>query len=154
MKKLFCLLLIPVLLLGLAACGKKEAAKPPVDLQPVYDSLVPKMPEMMPLDDTLVMNFFGIDPADCEQVITAICADSMSADEIWLIRAKDTAALEKIQKLAENRLTAKAEECESYAPDQYAIVKKAELMTKDLYLCLLVGPEAAEMKAAVEKALG
>lgn len=149
MKKMLCLIL--VLLLGLTACGAKEKA--PVDLQKVYDSLVPQMQEMMPLDETLMLNFCGIDSADCQQAIAAICADSMSADEVWLIQAKDKAALEKLTKLAETRLAAKAEECESYAPDQYAIVKKAEVITKDLYLIVLVGPEAAAMKTTVESAL-
>lgn len=153
MKNLICLTMALVLVLSLCACGGKQETKAAVDLQKVYESLQAQMPEMQVLDGNVALNLFGVSPDLCEQSITAICADGMLADEVWLIRAKDKAALEKLTELAKARLDAKAEESESYSPDQYAIVKKAETVTSDLYLALLVGPEAAAMKATVEAAL-
>lgn len=153
MKKYICLILI--LALALSGCGQKgeEAAKT-VDLQPVYDSLLEKMPEMLLLDESLRLNLLGISGDDCQQVITAICADSMRVDEIWLLQAKDEAALERLAALAQTRVDAQAEVCESYSPEQYAVVKKAELVKQGLYLALLIGPEASEMKKTVTAALG
>ncbi len=153
MKKRIILLLI--LVLCLTACGQtSQPEKKPVDLQTVYDSLTGQMPEMIVLDETLQLNLLGVDAADCEQVITAICADSMRVDEVWLLKAKDRAALEKLTDLAKVRVESQAEVCQSYAPDQYAIVKKAEIVNSDLYLALLIGPEASTMKTTVEAALG
>ncbi len=153
MKKRIILLLI--LVLCLTACGQtSQPEKKPVDLQTVYDSLTGQMPEMIVLDETLQLNLLGVDTADCEQVITAICADSMRVDEVWLLKAKDRAALEKLTDLAKARVESQAEVCQSYAPDQYAIVKKAEIVNSDLYLALLIGPEASTMKTTVEAALG
>lgn len=150
MKKVLSLILIFALIL--AACGKSPEKE--VDLQPVFNSLTENMPEMLVLDETIRLNLLGINSADCRQVITAICADSMRADEIWLIQAKDTAALEKLTALAKTRVEAQAEVCESYSPDQYAIVKKAELVTSGLYLALLIGPDAASMKETFASAIG
>lgn len=154
MKKRIFLLLILIMALCLAACGQKQPEKEPVDLQTVYDSLTGQMPEMMVLDETMQLNLLGVDADDCEQVITAICADSMRVDEVWLLRAKDQAALEKLTELAKVRVESQAEVCQSYAPDQYAIVQKAEILSADLYLALLIGPEASAMKTTVEAALG
>ena len=150
MKKFLSLILI--LALTLSACGKSPEKE--VDLQPVFNSLTEKMPEMLVLDETIRLNLLGISSADCRQVITAICADSVRADEIWLIQAKDTAALERIKALANTRVEAQAEVCESYSPDQYAIVKEAELVTSGLYLALLIGPDAAAMKETFVSAIG
>lgn len=150
MKKFLSLILILALILS--ACGKSPEKE--VDLQSVFNSLTEKMPEMLVLDETIQLNLLGIDSADCQQVITAICADSVRADEIWLIQAKDTAALERIKALANTRVEAQAEVCESYSPDQYAIVKEAELVTSGLYLALLIGPDAASMKKTFTSAIG
>ena len=150
MKKFLSLILIFALILS--ACGKSPEKE--VDLQSVFNSLTEKMPEMLVLDETIQLNLLGIDSADCQQVITAICADSVRADEIWLIQAKDTAALERLTALAKTRVEAQAEVCESYSPDQYAIVKEAELVTSGLYLALLIGPDAASMKKTFTSAIG
>lgn len=150
MKKMVSLILAFALVL--AACGKSPEKE--VDLQSVFNSLTEKMPEMLVLDETIQLNLLGIDSTDCQQVITAICADSVQADEIWLIQAKNTAALEKLTALAKTRVEAQAEVCESYSPDQYAIVKRAELVTSGLYLALLIGPDAASMKKTFTSAIG
>lgn len=99
------------------------------------------------------MNFLGIDTADCTRYVVSICGDGMRADEVWLIEAKDDASLKRLQELAETRIQAKLDETESYAPDQYAVVQKAELLTKGKYLALLISPEVDVLKAGFEAAV-
>ena len=111
------------------------------------------LPEMMQLDETTMLNFLGIAAEDCTQVIAAICTDGMKTDEVWLVEAKDAAALERVKALAETRLKAKTEETISYAPDQYAIVEKAELLTQGNYLALIVTAEAAALASVWEGAV-
>ena len=50
------------------------------------------------------------------------------------------------------RLTAKEEETINYTPDQYVIVEKAEILTKDLYIAFLVSPDVEQLKTIVETA--
>jgi hypothetical protein len=120
----------------------------------VYETLLETAPEMILIDDAdLRLNLFGLRQEDCVQVITAVCADGLRTDEIWLIEAKDAAALERIAELAENRLFAKGEESITYSPEQYAIVQKAETVTKGLYFALLVSPDVESMKTAVDAAM-
>ena len=144
------LLLICLLLLTMTACSENGAATAETSAEPavlnmedVYNNMVANenMPEMLLLDPDMQLNFCGIDPADCVQANVAICADSLRADEIWLIEAASDAALENIQNLAQARLTAKAEESITYSPEQYAIVQKAEVITCGNYFVLLVSPE-------------
>ena len=116
------ILLVMILLIVLTGCGAETAptettAAEPITLnmQELYSSLttLDTIPEMLPLEPDMQLNFCGIDAADCLQSVVAICADSLRADEIWLIEAADDAALEKIQNLAQVRLNAKAEEAEN-----------------------------------------
>lgn len=151
MKKILAIILC-ILVLSLTACGGKEAAKS-ADLAALYDTLTASMPQMLKMDETTMLNFQGIEAADCIQVQVAICAEGLRADEIWLIEAKDEAALEKIKALAEARIQAKDEETVSYNPEQNAVVQEAQVFTEGNYLFLLVSPDVDDLKAAVEAAL-
>lgn len=152
MKKMMCLMLAVLLALGMTACGGKEQAKS-ADLNALYETIAPNLPQMLPMDETTMMNFLGIDAADCTQAAVAICAEGLRADEVWLIEAKDADAFARIKTLAEARLKAKAEETVSYNPEQYAVVEKAQLLTEGNYLFLLVSPDVDTLAAAVEAAL-
>lgn len=141
-----------VLMLSMTACGGESAKK--VDLNALYDQLLETTPEMILIEDSnMRLNLFGIQEADCVQVVIAVCADGLRTDEVWLIEAKDSGALERIVTLAENRLFAKGEESITYSPEQYAIVQKAEMVTEGLYFALLVSPDVDTLKASVEAAL-
>ena len=150
MKKLVSLIVLAALLL--TACGGKEEAAS-VDLNALYESYGEFMPEMFVPDEDTLMNFLGIDVADCKQYVVMICADGMRTDEVWLIEAKDADALARLKELAEVRIASKADETVSYAPDQYAVVEKAQLLTEGNYLALLVAPEVDAMKAGFEAAM-
>lgn len=152
MKKLISLILAAALLLSLAACGGAEAGKS-VDLNALYESYGEYLSDMILPDEETMLNFLGIEAADCAQYVVAICGDGMRTDEVWLIEAKDDAALERLVELAETRIQAKADETISYAPDQYEVVQEAELLTSGRYLALLVSPDVDAMKAGFEAAV-
>lgn len=152
MKKIISLLLALALVLSLAACGGKQAEAAPVDLAALYESLSQNLPEMFYPDEDTMLNFLGIQAEDCKQYKIALCAEGLRADEVWLIEAKDEAALKTLQELAQNRIASKLDETETYVPDQYVIVQKAEVLTKGLYLALLISPDVEAMKAAFEAA--
>ena len=103
-------------------------------------------------DEATLLNFLGVDVADCAQYKIALCAEGMDADEIWLIEAKDDAALEKLQQLAETRIEAKLAEAAFYVPDQYAIIENAEVVVIGRYIALLVSPDVDTLKATFEAA--
>lgn len=152
MKKIISLILAAALLLTLAACGAKEETKS-VDLNALYESYADYLPDMFLPDADTMMNFLGIDTADCKQYVVSICGDGMRADEVWLIEAKDQAALERLKELAQTRIVSKEDETISYAPDQYAVVLEAELLTNGHYLALLISPDVDAMKAGFEAAM-
>lgn len=152
MKKHIAIVLAFALILSLSGCGKTETAQ--VDLGALYESLGEYLPEMYAPEGDTLLNFMGIDQGDCKQLYVSICAEGMDADEVWLIEAKDATAMETLKELAQSRIQAKLDETETYLPDQYVIVQKAEVVVKDLYLALLISPQVDAMKEIVLAALG
>ena len=153
MKKMMTLMLVMLLALGMAACGgNAEPAKETIDLNAVYEECAAIMPEMMILDENTMLNFLGIKAEDCSQAIAVISAGGLNADELWLIEAKGQDAYDRLINLVNVRLTAKEEETINYTPDQYVIVEKAEILTKDLYIAFLVSPDVEQLKTIVETA--
>ena len=154
MKRIICLVLAVLCLLALCACGQEDApAAKKVELQPLYDSFVPSLPDMMVMDESIRLNLLGVKTEDCSQVICAVAAVGLQADEVWLIEAADAEALENLKALAENRLNAKKEETSFYSPDQYAICEAGVIATEGLYLAFIVSPEAEAMEAAFMEAV-
>lgn len=152
MKRLFAMILAVVMLLSLVGCGSdtNEETQPetlpqesltPADMEKIYEAMAEKMPEMIRMDETTMLNFCGIQAQDCVQVVAAICADGLITDEVWLIEAKDEAALERLKTLAESRLQMKGEESITYSPEQYEVVQKAQVLTNGLYMALIVSPD-------------
>lgn len=171
MKKLSFVLAFVMLLGILSGCSAQEtpAQQAPaqttapaptealvLDMQALYDTLIAaeNMPEMLPLEADMQMNFCGINPEDCLQSAVAICANSLRTDELWLIEARDADALARIEAAAQTRLTAKAEESQSYSPEQYAIVQKAQIITVDNYFILVVSPDVDALAGMVRTAAG
>lgn len=152
MKKAMSLILTLVLALSLAACGGKTEETVSIDVNTLYDSYAQYMPDMFEPDEDTLMNFLGISVEDCAQYKVVICAEGMRSDEVWLIEAKDAAALETLQQLAQTRIEAKLEETVTYAPDQYVVVEKAVVLTNGNYLALLISPDVDALKAGFEAA--
>lgn len=150
MKRMTALLLAAIMIFGMTACGGNNVKT--VDLPALFEQFQDILPEMMVLNDTTRLNFLGIQAEDCTQVVTAICASGLRADEVWLIEAKDQEALERILALVDSRIAAKEQETVSYLPEQYVIVQDAVVINQGLYVIFLVSPDVEQLEAIVNAA--
>ena len=147
-KNLFSLiLLLCAAALLLSACGSKSESKAIPDMQKVFDAITARvdLPEMAVVDGDRRFDLLGIDPADCRQAVTAICGDSVRADEIWLVEAVDADAAARVFEMAEVRVAQKKQQLENYLPDQFAVVEKAVLLQENNAVVLFISPEAETM---------
>ena len=126
MKKIMCVCLA-LMLLCVAGCGEQAAS---LDMNTLYGDLTAavEMPQMLELNEGLMLDYCGIQAADVKQARVLICADSLRTDEIWLLEATDANAADRLAALAEKRLGKKGEESITYSPEQYKVVQKAQLI--------------------------
>ncbi len=131
-----------ILLLLLTGCSKPVSVQ--MNLTEVSQMLIGQavLPQMLSLSEEVMENLCGISPEDWVQGAVYLCADSLRADEIWLLEAKDTQALQHLRAAAEKRLQQKAAESKTYSPEQYAVVQQAKIMIWGNYFALLVSPQA------------
>lgn len=152
MKRLIALALVLVMLC-LAGCGGKDSGSDiQMDVKSVYDSMAAVMPEMLVMDEMMMLNFCGIEAEMCEQAVVSVCFDGLRADEVWLIEAKDADSLKQLQTLAQSRLERKGEESITYSPEQYEVVQAAEVITAGNYLAVIVSPDVTELVAIFNEA--
>ena len=142
-----------VLLLSMAGC---DGGKVNMDIEAVYSDICATVhvPEMLLLNESLMLDYCGIRAEDVNKAIVVICADSLRTDEIWLLEAKDSASAQRLMNLAQKRLTKKGEESITYSPAQYAVVEKAQLLQEGNYIALLVSPDAEAMAKVFLQAAG
>lgn len=161
MKKLFALCLAILVVLGMTACGgdtQDNVDRKPVEknVADIYVELgnVVELPEMLPLNESLMLDYCGIEVSDVKQAEVYICADSLKTDEFWLIEATNEEAAKKIVDLAKARLKTKGDESITYSPEQYAVVEKAQLLQNGNHIFLLVSPDVESMVTALESVTG
>ena len=164
MKKIICLILSVLMLLSLSACGGGEdttgttapAAPKELNLTETYTTITSgvTMPGMLQLDSDLMLDLFGIKAEDCKQALVYICENSLQADEIWMIEAKDAAALETLKTLAQSRLDQKDAESITYSPEQNKVVKKTQIIVTGNYLVMICSPDVEAIATAFLTAAG
>lgn len=149
MKRICCLLLALLLLTG---CGGTKTEAKTLDLEGLYTQMKDSLPEMFELDDAGRLDFLGLKSEDYTEAVTAVCADSMRADEIWLIHAKDGEALKRIEAKAQSRLSVRIEEAKAYSPEQTKILEDAVTMTQGSYFILIVSADAQKLAELIKNA--
>ena len=158
MKKSVFLYLVLVIAILFTGCAKKppENSAPPasiaLDMAAIYNKMNKSvdMPKMLELDDTMKMDFCGVDASKCKQAYMYICEDSLRADEIWLIEANDEAYLKEIETLLESRIKAKEAESITYSPEQHAIIQKHKVIRSGNCIVLIVSPDVDALAKAVQ----
>lgn len=144
-----------MLVLSLVACGGDKGPKE-LNLEETYTAITQnvEMPEMMQLDQDLLLDLFGIRSEYCNQAVVYICVNSLRADEIWLLEAKDADSLATLKQLAQARLSQKDAESITYDPEQNAIVKAAQIIEVGNYYVMIISPDAADIAAAFRAEAG
>lgn len=135
-----------------SGCSNKTQTPPQ---EQVYSKVMEKniLPEMVLLDQESGLDYLGIDSQLCEEQILALCKDSLKADELLLIKAKDSDSADSLEKALQARMDAKATEARTYSPEQYVIIQQGRILRNGVYLALLVSPQIDELEKAYHDAM-
>ncbi|MDO4491010.1 MAG: DUF4358 domain-containing protein [Lachnospiraceae bacterium] len=98
--------------------------------------------------------FYGLKASEYEGVLLYQSVSGMSAEEILLVKVKDTDQLEPLKEAIEKRREARINDFSGYAPEEAALMENAELMVKGKFVLFLPYSEADQLKKAFFTALG
>ena len=138
MKKTLAFLLAVLMLISLAACSKPAQTKPVADIYSAIETSV-ALPEMLPLADEYIRNYYGIDTASLDEYIFRIASDVVRADTVILVRIKGDKT--EVRDALELILKQKLAEMQNYLPDQYEIAKKSKVEVSGDLVTLVISPD-------------
>ncbi len=161
MKKIIIAVVIAIFVFTAAACGTTTAptestAKTPegaVDLAGVMQEMLDSvsLPEMMTLTQDDLVDYFGLEPQWCADSAACINSNGYEKDEIVLVRAADAQSVQQIRDCLEASLENAAAEMQNYLPQQYAMIRKCKVESRDLYVWLFISDNADQMQAILDK---
>lgn len=136
-----------LMLLGISACGGGKQAAADLDVKAVMADMLAKYPiqDGMELNESDMLNFYGIQAEDMEAFAADLAADGITANEIVLVKAKDEDSAKNVETKLQSRLDARRNELNGYLPDQYEIVEKSEVKRDGVYVRLIISPQQDQL---------
>ena len=101
-------------------------------------------------DNQMLKRLYGIDGADYDGVMLYYPASSMGAEELLLIRLRDTSQQEQVQAAMEARRSTQLSNFNGYGADQTAMLENSIIEVRGNYALFV----SAENPAAVQEAFG
>lgn len=158
MKKVLSLLLCGLMLFAFTACGEEKTAKEEetvkdVNVQDIQDKIAKDLGiEPKAMTDTALTKRYGLPEGSVAQSASFFAPGEVFDEEIFLIKATDGDAADKIEAKLQEHLESLRSQAADYSPDTKAILDKCEVIRKGDYVALFFSAKRAEMEGIFEKA--
>lgn len=100
-----------------------------------------------------IRKYYGLTAEDYEEAVLYYTQETMSVEEILLIKSKDEEDMEKIENAIEERRRNRISDFEGYRPEQVKLLKDAIVSKKGDYILFVVSPDAGKIESAFAKSL-
>lgn len=97
--------------------------------------------------------FYGLNAKDYEGVLFYYAKSAMGAEELLVIKLKDTSQTEEAEKAVEKRLETRRKAFEGYGESQTKMIQNAVSMTRGNYIFLAVSSDARKFQKAFTDSL-
>lgn len=97
--------------------------------------------------------YYGLNPEDYEGVLLFAPVSNMDAEEVLLIKCKNSEQSASLEDVITERQQTKEHTYEGYAPEQYALCQNYILDNQGNYIIFIVSPEAGKIDAAFKESL-
>ena len=146
MKRCLLGVLAVVLVFALTACGTAQKVKdqPTADIAKKIVDTLEFEDELMQMQADIVGNFYNLPDDQVAEYAIYTSSSMATAEEIAVIKAKDSGAVDQLKKELEDRLNDKMQQYENYRPEQVAKIENAKIQTKGNYLLLAIANDSAK----------
>ena len=98
--------------------------------------------------------FYGLTDKDYTEFAGGINSTGTNQEEILLVKAKDKNAAAAVKEALDNRYKSKVAQNKNYNPQQAAMVEKCKVEQFDLYVTMIVSPNAEKITEIFKSDLG
>ena len=133
----------------------QEKAQETKTVNEIYQEITERVSLQSPvcMKDDFISNYYGIDVSTLEEYVFSMSEDATQAETVVLMKAKDGADTGEIVSALETVVDEKKNEMENYLPEQFEIVEKSEVKTRDRYVWLVISQQADAITDIIEKDL-
>ena len=121
----------------------------------IYEEITQKVTLYSPFcwDDEFISNYYGIDVSSLEEYVFSMSEDATSAETIIIMKAKDAASISGLSDCLQVVVDEKKNEMENYLPEQFEIVEKSSIQTKNNYVWLVISENADTITKIIEDSI-
>ena len=152
MKKWIALVLAALMALPFAGCSGEKKTPATADIMSSIRSEI-EFPEMVEKTvDDLPGYGYDLSTDDVTQMSYIIASSGLTAEEVFIVEAKDEATAAKIEEMMKTRRDQIADTAADYTPDQMDEINKAVILTKGSYAFFAITGDNAKAKKLFEAA--
>lgn len=134
------------------ASDSKENTKSVGEIyQEIEQAVSLKSPQCM--DDDFISNYYGINASSLEEYVFSMSEDAAQAETVIIMKVKNADDLAELTDSLQTVVDEKKSEMENYIPEQFAIVEKSRVQTKDNYIWLVISDNADAITDIIESGL-
>ncbi len=147
MKKLLPALLAIMMMFSLISCGEEAKNPKAADVMTKIRSEI-EFPEMAEKtkDDLASFGYDELDTADIEDCAYIIASSGLTAEEVFIVKLKDTGDVAAVKKMMEARRDQIAATAQDYTPEEMDKITKAVIETKGRYAFFAITGDNAKAK--------
>lgn len=130
-----------------------EASAAQKSVSEIYKEIANSVALVSPVEmsDEFISNYYGIEPDKLEEYVFVMSEEATSAETVVIMKVKDTGDVESIETALGVVVDEKRAEMENYLPEQFAIVDKSSVETKDSYVWLVISENQADITALIKE---
>ncbi|HDR7950552.1 TPA: DUF4358 domain-containing protein [Bacillus toyonensis] len=114
---------------------------------------VANLEEMKKGDSKKLQKLYNINTDEIESFVLYTAPTNIKADEIATIKVKDMKNVKNIKEKILSRIEKKSKSFKDYLPDEYFLIEKHVLKTKDDYILLAISKDADKIEKTFDKIL-
>lgn len=140
---------------AIATTQSEEEIKEPTAIVDIYNEITQKVTLYSPFcwDDEFISNYYGIDVTSLEEYVFSMSEDATSAETIIIMKSKDSASISGLSDCLQVVVDEKKNEMENYLPEQFEIVEKSSVQTKNNYVWLVISENANAITKIIEDSI-
>ncbi|WP_100618047.1 DUF4358 domain-containing protein [Bacillus cereus] len=114
---------------------------------------VANLEEMKKGDSKKLQKLYNINTDEIESFVLYTAPTNIKADEIAAIKVKDMKNVKNIKEKLLSRIEKKSKSFKGYLPDEYFLIEKHVLKTKDNYILLAISKDADKIEKTFDEIL-
>lgn len=144
-------ILVVVFLYVISAQGRESQTEFSVMAEAVTGAA--DLSTMQEADNQMVKRLYGLDPDAYEGALLYYPTTNMGAEEILLVKLKDTSQQETVKTAMEDRVATQKANFDGYGISQYEMLEQCVIETRGNYMLLVVAADTSSVRQAFLDAL-